>query len=131
MKMLAKLLAVVCLSCALLMAGANKGGRVAAVASLPNPLGFPDTVVGGISDVRTATFFNVGQVPLYFTNFQTPPDFAIVQNTCAAYVLVCKTCTISFVFRPTHSGTIGEDLFLYGNMAYPYVQGLMGNGIQR
>ncbi len=129
MRMLAKLLAIVCLSCAVLSAGTHKGGPVAAVASLPNPLGFPDTEVWGTSAIRTATFYNVGQVALNFTQFQMPPDFQIVQNTCVVWIPAGKTCTISFVFRPTHTGTIGEDLFIYGNMRYPYVQALMGNGI--
>lgn len=117
------------LSCGVLTASAKKGGPVAVVVSLPNPLGFPDTPVGGISAIRTATFYNVGQLPLYFTNFQVPPDFAIVQNTCVAYVPVGKSCTISFVFRPGATGAIGEYLYISGNMSYVYAQALMGKGI--
>ena len=82
-------------------AGDKKSGPAAAVTSLPNPLAFPDTTVGTVSDVRTTTFYNIGQLPLYFTNFQVPPDFAIVQNTCVTYVPVGGTCAISLVFRPT------------------------------
>ncbi len=133
MKTLAGVLVAICLSSAVLMAGGkaggHKGGPVAAVSSLPNPLGFPDTAVGDISAIQTATFYNVGQAPLYFTQFQVPPDFAIVQNTCVTYVPVGQTCTISFVFRPTRSGIIGEDLYIFGNMNYVYVQGLIGKGI--
>jgi hypothetical protein len=42
----------------------KKSGPIAAVTSLPNPLAFPDTLVGGVSDIRTATFYNIGQLPL-------------------------------------------------------------------
>jgi hypothetical protein len=100
---------------------------------LPNPLGFPDTEIWGTSAIRTATFYNVGQVALNFTQFQMPPDFQIVQSTCMVWIPASETCTISFVFRPTHTGTISEDLFIfiYGNMRYPYVQALIGNGIPR
>ncbi len=133
MKTLAGVLVAICLSSAVLMAGGrargNNGGPVAAVSSLPNPMAFPDTVVGDISSIRTATFYNVGQTPLYFTRFQVPPDFEIVLNTCVAYVPVGQTCAISFVFRPTRTGIIGEDLYLFGNINYVYTQALIGKGI--
>jgi len=69
------------------------------------------------------------RLPLYFINFQVPPDFAIVQNTCVTYVPLGGTCAISLVFRPTSSGMIGEYLYISGNMNYVYAQALIGNGI--
>jgi hypothetical protein len=63
-KKLAKLLAVICLLSGVLAARDKKSGPIAAVTSLPNPLAFPDTLVGGVSDIRTATFYNIGQLPL-------------------------------------------------------------------
>src|SRR5438132_10323868 len=93
-KTLAKLLVLICLLSGVLAARDKKSGPVAAVTSLPNPLAFPATAAGSISDIRTATFYNIGQLPLYFTNFQVPPDFAIVQNTCVTYVPVGGTCAI-------------------------------------
>jgi len=92
-------------------------------------MAFPDTALGDISSIQTATFYNVGQTPLYFTRFQVPPDFEIVLNTCVAYVPVGQTCAISFVFRPTRTGIVGEDLYLFGNINYVYVQALIGKGI--
>jgi hypothetical protein len=128
-KKLAKLLAIICLFCGVLAASNKKSGPAAAVTSLPNPLAFPDTTVGTVSEVRTVTFYNIGQLPLYFTNFQVPPDFAIAQNTCVTYVPVGGTCAISLVFRPMSSGTIGEYLYVSGNMNYVYAQALLGNGL--
>ena len=129
MRTLARLLAIVCLLCAVLMAGTHKRTPIAAVVSIPNPLAFPDTEVGATSTVLSATFYNVGQAPLTLTQFQMPPDFQIAQNTCLVWIPVGQSCTISFVFRPTHTGTISEDLYISGNMPFPYVQVLMGNGI--
>ena len=127
----AGLLAIVCLLSGGLAAGAKKSGQVAAVVSIPNPLGFPDTTVGGISAIRTVTFYSTGQAPLYISRFDVPPDFAILQNTCVTYIPVGKTCTISLVFRPSASGSIGEYLYLSGNMNYVYAQALLGNGLPR
>ena len=129
MKKLAKSLAIICLFSGVLAAGDKKSGPAAVVTSLPNPLAFPDTAVGAVSAVRTATFYNIGQLPLYFTNFQVPPDFAIAQNTCVTYIPVGRTCTISLVFRPNASGSIGEYLYLTGNMNYVYAQALLGKGL--
>ncbi len=129
MKKLAKSLAIVCLLSGVLAAGDRKSGPAAVVTSLPNPLAFPDSAVGSVSAVRSATFYNIGQLPLYFTNFQVPPDFAIVQNTCVTYIPVGGTCAISLVFRPTSSGMIGEYLYISANMNYVYAQALIGNGI--
>jgi hypothetical protein len=129
MRKLAAVLAMVCLFCAVLMGGPHKRTAVAAAVSIPNPLAFPDTEVGATSTVLTATFYSVGQAPLNLAQFQMPPDFQIAQNTCLVWIPVGKSCTISFVFRPTHTGSIGEDLFISGNMPFPFVQALLGNGI--
>jgi len=129
MKTLVALAACVCLLSSGLAGGARKSREAAAVVSVPNPLTFPDTPVGGISAIRTATFYSTGQIPLYISRFDVPPDFAIVQNTCVTYVSVGGSCTISLVFRPTTSGSVGEYLYLSGNMNYVYVQALIGQGI--
>ena len=130
MKKASVLLICVCLLAGGLRAGTKRNGSpMAGVVSFPNPLVFPSTPVGGISTIRNATFYSTGKIPLYISRFDVPPDFAIVQNTCVAYVPVGKSCTISLVFRPTASGSMGEYLYLAGNMNYIYVQALLGNGL--
>ena len=111
------LICVCLLAGGLLAATKRKGSTTAAVVSVPNPLAFPDTLVSGISAIRSATFYSTGQVPLYIFGFDAPPDFAIVQNTCVAYVPVGK------------SGSVGEDLYLTGNMNYVYAQALLGKAL--
>ena len=114
------------ISCSMLSAARPKPGQVAAVTGFPNPLGFPTIQVGQMSAIEKVAFFNVGNVPLSFTYFQMPLDFQIVQNTCVATVPVGGHCEIDFVFKPTRTGSIGEYLVMYGNMAGPYYQALAG-----
>src|SRR5262249_40625418 len=76
----------------------------------PNPLNFPDTVVGRQSTVQTVTVANNSNVPVTITGFEgiggaNPVDFALadLSNSCINVHTVPPggSCPIAFTFNPT------------------------------
>jgi hypothetical protein len=77
---------------------------------------------------NVTTFYNVGQLPLFLTQFAMPPDFYTLANNCLSSI-PGRDLHHHVRLSADAGGRHREDLYVYGNMNEVYLQALIGNGI--
>jgi len=104
----------------------------------PNPLNFPDTVVGSQSASQTLTITNTGPATIRFSAISlggtNASDFQKTTDLCttptSGSLSANASCTLSFTFNPTAAGTRTATLTVTSDGAgSPQMVTLGGNGI--
>jgi hypothetical protein len=112
---------------------AGDGAVLGTAASLaPASVVFPSTTVGATSAPLSTTLTNFGIHTLVWGGAPPTlgPDFLVTGGTCLSlpYLLAGGSCTMSFAFRPTASGT-RNDVFPIPYNGPPVAVTLSGNGV--
>jgi hypothetical protein len=91
------------------------GTGLQASINLPASQVFANTVVGGTSPTKTATFTNPNSVGLTISGFTVSGDFAIVTDGCSGVLAANSSCTVTLTFDPTVSGAETGGLTITSN----------------
>ena len=99
---------------------------------VPNPLIFPDTIVGQ-SNNADLTIFNSGRVPLTIRSYvvQNGTHFRIGSASPPMMVAAESSATLTMTFEPRQGGALSDSLVIISDDpdTSMYTVGLQGNGI--
>jgi|GEM_PF-5559944 len=99
---------------------------------VPNPLIFPDTIVGQSNDADL-TVFNSGRVPLTIRSYvvQNGTHFSVGMSNPPMVVGAENSATVTMTFTPQQGGALSDSLVIISDDpdTSMYTVGLQGNGI--
>lgn len=81
------------------------GSAGAAIVLSPQPLSFPETLLGKTATAQDVTISNTGGVMASLSSESVTRDFSVTANTCGASLAPNTGCTLSIAYSPTVSGT--------------------------